>query len=601
MEKPKKMDIIFVNPFFFEKDSYSIGVLNLVSILDKVDITNSIVDFNYAFGKEKLEMNIDECTKYLLKYNSKIIAFSCMSNCYYFYLKIAEKIKEISSNYIIVFGGPQATLTANRTMQMFPFIDAIFLGESELSIENNVKYFLGKGTKDSLRNVVFRLKDKIIVTESCPLITDLDSLPQINYKKLLYWKSIKVIMLESGRGCPYECSFCSTKTFWKRKPRLKSIDRLIKEIKYVETQYKLNDFSFVHDLFTFNKKFVFEFCTTLLNEKINITWSCSARVDTVDDELIEIMFRAGCRRIFFGVEVGSQNMQRKINKNLNLQKINPILKSLKRFSFTNVTFSFIYNFPDETEESIRSTVELLLYIMHEYNYDTQLSQFCMLPETELYDKYKNHLTLTTIESSMTLSLPLNLNDKWINSAPDIFTQYYIVDSEIYRKYTLLEPFMDLYKSLFQVYHSVLEIIMHYFNGNFFRFYEEFSTDNSQWLIKYFANTSYVKELYENEKYLPTKLGLEIVHYVKKWLFKKHDFIDKEFLNEAVNYITLMAHLYLKKCKTPKVVIYNNDVVGLNHKRKYSECKSKCIKVLLQLTEEGTFRVKRAFFHPISKQ
>ncbi len=60
MEKPKKMDIIFVNPFFFEKDSYSIGVLNLVSILDKVDITNSIVDFNYAFGKEKLEMNIDE-------------------------------------------------------------------------------------------------------------------------------------------------------------------------------------------------------------------------------------------------------------------------------------------------------------------------------------------------------------------------------------------------------------------------------------------------------------------------------------------------------------------------------------------------------------
>ena len=63
----------------------------------------------------------------------------------------------------------------------------------------------------------------------------------------------------------------------------------------------------------------------------------------------------------------------------------------------------------------------------------------------------------------------------------------------------------------------------------------------------------------------------------------------------------MVHLYLEGCKTPKVVIYNNDVVGLNHKRKYSECKNKCIRVFLQLTDEGAFRVKRAFFHPSSKQ
>ena len=89
--------------------------------------------------------------------------------------------------------------------------------------------------------------------------------------------------------------------------------------------------------------------------------------------------------------------------------------------------------------------------------------------------------------------------------------------------------------------------------------------------------------------------------VKKWLSGKQDFTDNEFLDEAVKYISLMVHLYLEGCKTPKVVIYNNDVVGLNHKRKYSECKNKCIRVFLQLTDEGAFRVKRAFFHPSSKQ
>ena len=157
--------------------------------------------------------------------------------------------------------------------------------------------------------------------------------------------------IETGRGCPYNCTFCSTKTFWNRKVRLKSIDRLINEIKYYDNNYSINNFGFIHDLFTARKQHIMEFCKKLVDLRLNINWTCDTRADTLDEEIVKLMAKAGCNRITLGVETGSDRMQQIINKNLTISKIKETIKLLDKYNI-KMKICVMYGFPEEEERDL---------------------------------------------------------------------------------------------------------------------------------------------------------------------------------------------------------------------------------------------------------
>ena len=148
---------------------------------------------------------------------------------------------------------------------------------------------------------------------------NLETLPIIEFPSELL-KKVREIPIEVGRGCPFECTFCSTSHFWKKKFRLKSINKIISEIIHY-ANFGFATFNFIHDLFTLDKVFIVEFCTELIKSNLNIKWGCSARLDTLDEELIKLMSKAGCTGIYIGLETYSQSLQSKIKKNLTLTKI----------------------------------------------------------------------------------------------------------------------------------------------------------------------------------------------------------------------------------------------------------------------------------------
>lgn len=126
------------------------------------------------------------------------------------------------------------------------------------------------------------------------------------------------ISIEGGRGCPFNCSFCSTSGFWGRKYRIKPVDDLIYEMKKLNKIYKFKFFNIQHDLFTANRKAIVAFCNKIIDERLNLSWGCSSRVDVLDYDLIELMAKANCKSMFLGIETGSKRMQKILNKNLNI-------------------------------------------------------------------------------------------------------------------------------------------------------------------------------------------------------------------------------------------------------------------------------------------
>lgn len=227
--------------------------------------------------------------------------------------------------------------------------------------------------------------------------------------------------VDVGRGCPFSCTYCSTKTFWKRKFRLRNIKDTVDEMCYVSEKYGINNFDFMHDLFTVNKKRIIEFCAEIQSRGINVRWGCDSRIDTIDFELIDMMIANGLYRIFFGIETGSERMQQAINKKLNLERCDEIVKYCIDKGL-EVTTSFIYGFPDETAEDLSQTISMAVRFQ---NYGcTVLTNMChIMNGTELFNRYRDCLTINKTTAYNDCILAFNHLYPLISCNKDMFANF----------------------------------------------------------------------------------------------------------------------------------------------------------------------------------
>lgn len=394
-------DVVFVSPSYrpiFLQES--IGTLILAKKLKLAGYSVKIVRFWEIYRGIYHEFIDGICNKILAEM-PKMVCFYCRGAEYHIMLDIAHNLKRSDSQLVIVFGGPQAELTAEDTLTAFSWVDYICCGEGESSIvplANLVTGSLDYLSRADIRGLVYRNEDNRITKNELPdFLKDnyqhdydyyYDLIPQnIN-------KESKSISIDVGRGCPYVCTFCSTKTFWKRKFRLRDVSDTIKEIEYVKQNLGNKVFSFNHDLFTANKRRVLDFCNNLANIGAPIKWTCSSRIDCVDFQTIDAMVGSGLVAIFFGVETGSRRLQKLIKKNLKIEQCYDIIRYSVSKGLT-VTASFIYGFPDETYEDLEDSL-MLIHKVLAIGVDVQLHKLGFERGSELYDKYKRDLIFNRV-------------------------------------------------------------------------------------------------------------------------------------------------------------------------------------------------------------
>ena len=431
------MKIIFVNSVDFSADFENIplGIMSLATACNALEnVTAQVVDFGplYKTGQlsrqETLDNDLDIMCEYIHNLQPDVVSFYSLCGSYHLSIMLAKRLKAVDSGVVVFLGGPHATLTAQESLTAFSWVDYIGMGEGEMTIGHILNELCHeKPDFTQVEGIAYRNSAGEVIVNPLRTQCNLDDIIPIDYS-LVDLSNAKALPIDIGRGCPFNCSYCSTKTFWERKYRLKCADKIIEEIKALIHNYKITHFSFVHDLFTFNNNLVNDFCKKIKDEQLEITWSCSARLDTLTEELLDNMYAAGCRKIFVGIETGSPRIQKKICKNLDLSLIPKLIKEIKKRRF-EFTCSFMYGFPDEELDDLLLTLDMLLELWTVGARVVQLHRVTFLPGTQLYEQHKGELLLDEVYTDFTDSSLVNSEALiYIRNHKEIFPHFWSVPS-----------------------------------------------------------------------------------------------------------------------------------------------------------------------------
>lgn len=461
------MDVILINGIGFSEDNVvpQLGLLSLKNVLtSQYDV--EIISFDCLNRNEilpysnSIDNNIDDFVSYLLKLNCSVIGFYTICNTYPLSIELAKRIKLKRQDITIIFGGPQASLTAEQTLRAYPFVDIVAVGEGEKYIMSLVDQVYGDKAFEKVSNIYYRNSEGKITKNNFESPITGEELSQYTVFNISEYKRLRnldkedfIQNIEAGRGCPYGCTFCSTSIFWGRNFRVKLIDSLLNELEFFYNKYGIKKFRLEHDLFTANKKYVLEFCEKLTNKGIDITWGCSSRIDILDDVLMKALKDSGCTAIYIGFETGSQIMQHKLNKNIQVDSSDIKLLNLHNYGF-DLTISFIYGFPEETELDLNDTIRLIEFLYCNNMGKIQLHKFIPLPVTTETQKVMDKLVFDSSDIDISIFQEAHFNNNLyqiIRSNKEIHSCFYTFPSEIRSKYKHLDILITSFSLSFNMF------------------------------------------------------------------------------------------------------------------------------------------------------
>jgi anaerobic magnesium-protoporphyrin IX monomethyl ester cyclase len=190
----------------------------------------------------------------------------------------------------------------------------------------------------------------------------------------------KIALIRTCKGCSFKCIFCPAYEISKGTIKRRSPENIIAEIEECVKKFEIDDFQFDADTFTLNKNWTEKLCQELISKNLKISWYCNSRVDTVDESLLELMKKAGCRVIGYGIESGSQETLDRIKKNITLDQARRTIEKTKNAGIYSHTF-FVIGFPWETREMVEETINFIRELNPDF-FDINIA--FPLPGTELY-------------------------------------------------------------------------------------------------------------------------------------------------------------------------------------------------------------------------
>jgi len=353
-------------PFSTQEKRPPLGLGFLISVLRNSGHEVFFID-NYLKPSNFLENG------FLTKNSIDFVGIYANTICYRDTLRMFHKIQDMRSSGIwsgkIMVGGPHTTVATETIPE---FVDYIVQGEGEKAIIDIVN-----GDVD---NRIIR-KKRIENLDSLPLpaYDYFVSLPYSWSATLL--KAKPVFTLNTSRGCPFSCTFCSVGSIWGKKYTAMSANRIVDDIEYLMKKYSARGIYFREDNFTLNRKRVVEFCELLLKKNLNIEWMCETRVNTLSWDLISLMYRAGCRAYYLGIESGSQRVLDKLKKGITIEQSEQVLEWCNKIGMKTYA-SFMVGIPGETKQERMQTV----YFSEKIRPTTKgMAIFIGIPKSELYD------------------------------------------------------------------------------------------------------------------------------------------------------------------------------------------------------------------------
>ncbi|MFW6129011.1 MAG: B12-binding domain-containing radical SAM protein [Candidatus Aminicenantaceae bacterium] len=293
---------------------------------------------------------------------------------------IADKVREM--NIPVIMGGPHVTFLTNEALK---HTDYVIRGEGEEALPAFIDAWEKDRNFSKVPNLSYRKNGKLIHNPLNPFIQDLDTIHTPDFSKYSFHAkspgSFRTIPIQTSRGCPFNCTFCSVTGMFGRKYRLRSIQNIIEELRRYNN--RKNFIFFYDDNFAANKKRAKELLRAMIAENFKFKWSTQVRADVAKDkELLKLMKKSGCYYLYIGLESINPKSLESMKKKQTLEEIIQAVKAIRRFRI-HIHGMFVYGFDDDTWATVKKTVKFAKKVKLS---STQFLILTPLPGSRLFNK-----------------------------------------------------------------------------------------------------------------------------------------------------------------------------------------------------------------------
>lgn len=339
-----------------------LGIGYVASYLEKKGGHNVII-----VDAHSENISVEETVDKVLSFFPEVVGFTATTHNRLQAISVIKLLKKKKPDLMIMVGGPHFSLSDKNTLEVVDEIDIVVKREGEITTEELLDVWPNRGKLKDVLGITYRDNNgEVISNPDRTFLEDLSQLPfpawhlydLSKYQKKIYGTDFRTIGVISARGCPNQCVFCDNAAFSKSMLRLRTPENFVDELEFLNKEYGFEGFNFWDDTLTVFKNHVLGICQEILNRGLNIKWYARARVNTVDKEVINMMRKAGCRRISFGIESGSPRILKEIKKNITLEQARKAVQISSEADLI-VSLNFIVNLPNETMEDLKMSADLI--------------------------------------------------------------------------------------------------------------------------------------------------------------------------------------------------------------------------------------------------
>jgi radical SAM superfamily enzyme YgiQ (UPF0313 family) len=366
---------------------------------------------------------------------------------------IKAKLPEVR----IAFYGVQAIAMPKTILS--DVVEFAFAGQPEYIALSLCRALKNKAPLSEVEGISYLKGKKIMKNPIKNPIDNIDDIPfpardlLRNHKYIMPVNGKPFALIKTSRGCPFQCIYCTSRTYYGKQWKSRSPENIIAEIEQVINEYGIKDFFFSSDTFNLRKDLVLRLCQIIRKKRLGIRWVCNSRVDIFDYEIAKAMKSAGCWCISFGLESGSEKILKIAKKGANLAQARRAIAACKKAKIKSIGY-FMFGLPGETEKTINQTIDFALSLNPTYAHFYIATPF---PGTEFYEMAVRNRWLKSTDweryfhgQSDVIEYP-NIDFKTIERYTKIaYRRFYYRPSLILREAFAIRSFAEL-KGKFQTF------------------------------------------------------------------------------------------------------------------------------------------------------
>ncbi|PIQ97168.1 MAG: radical SAM protein [Nitrospinae bacterium CG11_big_fil_rev_8_21_14_0_20_56_8] len=343
--------------------SMPLGLLAIGSVLRRNGHQARILDLRLSDRPD------DDLREALAEFDPDLVGIGIMTIESRYGFETAAQVKAMKPGLPVIFGGPHCAHEPRYVLHD-PNVDYMVCGEGELTLLELLQALETGGDLSAIQGIAFRRDGDYVKTPGRPVIKDLDWLTQ-EYDLLEVeryfdfrcsmdffpaYRCRQFLPIVTSRGCPFRCTYCHD--IFSKSMQYRSPEVVLDEMEFLMRNYGIGEFHIVDDMFNLNMPRAKYIMRRIVERgmKVHISFTNGLRADFFDDELIDLMVKAGVYRMALGVESGSQRIQDQIKKDLDIGVVEGVVRKLTRAGIS-VHGLFMLGFPTETREEMEQTID----------------------------------------------------------------------------------------------------------------------------------------------------------------------------------------------------------------------------------------------------